>query len=1136
MARGARRGRRARRPRARAASCSDAVVHEARRSGVRRLARLDRRRTSTRSRRTTRSRSRATRSSSTAALAHPLERDGDGAAAPTRSPRSSAATSPATSRPRRSTRSASTTSGARRPRTTAATSSTSRATPRPASTRARSSRAGSPRSSCAASARRSTASGLSLLPAPVADAGLLAVPDRVDGPRAADGDLPGALHEVPARPRHRRHERPQGVGVHGRRRDGRARVAGRDLAGRARAPRQPRLRRQLQPAAPRRPGARQRQDHPGARDGLPRRRLERHQGRSGAARWDPLLAADRDGLLVRRMEEAVDGEYQTYKARDGAFVREHFFGTLPGAARAGRATCPTRRSGRSTAAATTRRRSTPPTPRPSQHTGQPTVILAKTIKGYGMGEAGEGQNITHQQKKMTEDALLAFRDRFDLASPTRRSREAAFLQAGRRQPRDALPARAPRGARRPAAAAPAHGRAARGAAAGGVRGPARGHRRARDLDDDGVRAHPRRAAARQADRPARRADRARRVAHVRHGGDVPPARDLLPGRPALPARGRDQLMFYKEDKKGQILQEGINEPGAISSWIAAATSYANHGVPMMPFYIYYSMFGFQRVGDLAWAAGDMPRARLPDRRHRGAHDAQRRGPAARGRPQPRARLDDPELRLLRPDLRLRARGDHPGRPAADGRRAGGRLLLPHPDERELPAPGAAGGRRGGDPRGHVPAARPAAEGAPARAAAGLGHDPARGDGRRGAAARGLRRRRRRLERHQLHRAAPRRAWRPSAGTCCTRPRSRGARTSSSAWPTPAGPVVAATDYMRAFADQIRPFVPAPLQGARHRRLRPQRLPRRRCGASSRSTATTSPSPRSRRWPTTARSSRPRSSAGDREVRHRPRAPARRRLVSRSGHGDRRDQDVDVPDIGDFTDVPIIEMLVAPGDAVAAEDPLVTLESDKATMDVPGAVRRASCRSCSVERRRHGLRGLAAARSTDAGAGGPERRRPRSPQADARRRQEAAAPRRPTPAIAPATEAAAERPADGDDATRQAAAPARAAPTRAPPPGGAPRLREPGACAASRASSASTSPRCRAAGRKGRITKEDVERGQAGAAPAAAPRQAAAPAADGAGPGPARRGRRSTSRSSARSSASRSRASRRSAARRCTATG
>ena len=114
----------------------------------------------------------------------------------------------------------------------------------------------------------------------------------------------------------------------------------------------------------------------------------------------------------------------------------------------------------------------------------------------------------------------------------------------------------------------------------------------------------------------------------------------------------DQLMYYREDTKGQILQEGINEPGAMASFIAAGTSYSTSNVPMIPFYIYYSMFGFQRDRRPRLGGGRHARARLPDRRHLGTHDAQRRGPAARGRPQPRARLDHPELRHLRSDLRL----------------------------------------------------------------------------------------------------------------------------------------------------------------------------------------------------------------------------------------------------------------------------------------------------------------------------------------------------------------------------------------------------------------------------------------------------------------------------------------------------
>ena len=168
---------------------------------------------------------------------------------------------------------------------------------------------------------------------------------------------------------------------------------------------------------------------------------------------------------------------------------------------------------------------------------------------------------------------------------------------------------------------------------------------------------------------------------------------------------REQLMFYREDKHGQVLQEGINEAGAMSSWIAAGTSYSNHGVPTIPFYIYYSMFGFQRVGDLAWAAGDSRTRGFLLGGTAGPHDAQRRGPAARGRPLAPAERDDPELRLLRPDVRLRARRDHPRGPAPDDHRAGGRLLLPHADERELSAPGDAGGGGGGHPARDVPAAR-----------------------------------------------------------------------------------------------------------------------------------------------------------------------------------------------------------------------------------------------------------------------------------------------------------------------------------------------------------------------------------------------------------------------------------------------
>ena len=321
------------------------------------------------------------------------------------------------------------------------------------------------------------------------------------------------------------------------------------------------------------------------------------------SRWDELLARDTEGRLLARMEEAVDGEYQAFKARDGAYVREHFFGKDPKLLEMvadmsddeiwalNRGGHDPRKIHAAYAAAVA-------------HTGQPTVILAKTIKGYGMGEAGEGQNITHQQKKMTENALLAFRDRFGLPlsdeevrgggfhRPPADSEEMTYL----RERLDAL------GGGLPVRRAKAEPLAVPELSSFGAQ-----------LQGSGER------------------ENSTTMAFVRILNTL--LRDKQIGRhvvPIVPDESRtfgmegmfrqfgifsqlgqlyqpedsDQLMFYKEDKQGQILQEGINEPGAFSSWIAAATSYSNHGVPMIPFYIYYSMFGFQRVGDLAWAAGD----------------------------------------------------------------------------------------------------------------------------------------------------------------------------------------------------------------------------------------------------------------------------------------------------------------------------------------------------------------------------------------------------------------------------------------------------------------------------------------------------------------------------------------------------
>ena len=322
------------------------------------------------------------------------------------------------------------------------------------------------------------------------------------------------------------------------------------------------------------------------------------------SRWDPLLANDHKGLLRQLMEEAVDGDYQIFKAKGGAYTREHFFGrhaeTKEMVAnmsdtdiwRLNRGGHDPHKIYAAYAEA-------------ANHTGQPTVILAKTVKGYGMGEAGEGQNITHSQKKMGENALKAFRDRFNIPisdddiaqapffKPAEDSEEIQYLKARR-------------------------------VALGGYLPTRRTHCEPLETPDLSIfKAQLKSTGERQVSTT---------MVFVRLLTAL--TRDKKIGKnivPIVPDEARtfgmegmfqqlaiyssvgqlytpqdaDQLMSYREDIKGQILQEGINEAGAFSSWIAAATAYSSHGFAMIPFYIYYSMFGFQRIGDLAWAAGDM---------------------------------------------------------------------------------------------------------------------------------------------------------------------------------------------------------------------------------------------------------------------------------------------------------------------------------------------------------------------------------------------------------------------------------------------------------------------------------------------------------------------------------------------------
>ncbi len=319
--------------------------------------------------------------------------------------------------------------------------------------------------------------------------------------------------------------------------------------------------------------------------------------------WDPLIARDSKGLLLKRMEECVDGEYQTFKSKDGAYVRKHFFGKYPELLemvsnmtdddiwRLNRGGHDPHKIYAAYASA-------------SQHKGQPTVILAKTIKGYGMGEAGEAQNITHQQKKMGTTSLKTFRDRFDLPVPDDKVEEIPFLTFPEGSPELEYMRKR--------------------------REELGGYLPTRRVKGDSLEVPPL-SAFEALLRSSEDREISTTMAFVRILGVL--VRDKNIGKrvvPIVPDESRtfgmegmfrqlgiwssvgqlytpqdaDQLMFYKEDKHGQILQEGINEPGAMSSWIAAATSYSTHGVQMIPFFIYYSMFGFQRIGDLAWAAGD----------------------------------------------------------------------------------------------------------------------------------------------------------------------------------------------------------------------------------------------------------------------------------------------------------------------------------------------------------------------------------------------------------------------------------------------------------------------------------------------------------------------------------------------------
>jgi pyruvate dehydrogenase E1 component len=319
--------------------------------------------------------------------------------------------------------------------------------------------------------------------------------------------------------------------------------------------------------------------------------------------WDPLLAQDRDGLLVKRMGEIVDGQYQKYAVESGAYVREHFWGVdsrlldmvkhlsddqLKKLSLGGHDPIKVYNAYKAAV----------------EHVGSPTVILARTIKGYGLGEAGEGKNITHQQKKMNEDELRAFRSRFGIPisdadvgdapfyRPPENSVEVRYLRERRERLGGYLPSRRVRST--PLASVPTdlfeefyRGTDGRKASTTMVfvrllakllRDKDIGHLIVPIVPDE-ARTFGMEALFRQ-------------VGIYSHSGQTYEPVDM------------DTLLYYKEASNGQILEEGITEAGSISSFIAAGTAYATHGVNTIPFFIFYSMFGFQRIGDLIWAAGD----------------------------------------------------------------------------------------------------------------------------------------------------------------------------------------------------------------------------------------------------------------------------------------------------------------------------------------------------------------------------------------------------------------------------------------------------------------------------------------------------------------------------------------------------
>ncbi len=528
--------------------------------------------------------------------------------------------------------------------------------------------------------------------------------------------------------------------------------------------------------------------------------------------WDSLLERDKTGLLVQRMGEVVDGEFQKYTVEGGAYIRQHFFGKYPELLKlvenlSDEQLTKLKRGGHDPVKVYAAYRAA------AEHRGQPTVILAHTVKGYGLGDAGEGKNVAHQTKKVEAKYLIEFRNRFGLSvsdetvnkvgfyKPPEDSSELKYLHKRRKELGGYLPVRK---VECPPLQAPPVAFVQNYVKGSGDKALSTTIAfvdmlgkllKDKELGKWIVPIIP---------------DEARTFGMDPFFSSYKIYSNV--GQLYEPVDAQFQAAAYREAKDGQILEEGITEAGSMSSFIAAGTAYATHGVPTIPFFIYYSMFGFQRIGDLIWAAADMRTRGFLLGATAGRTTLNGEGLQHEDGHSHRPRLDGAEPDLLRPRLRLRTRR-HPARRHPPHVRAGhGRLLLlHHAVQRKLSDGGDAGGRDRRHPQGPLQAtgrSRPRASCRRSTCSA-AGRSCCTRCGRRRCSPSisasmptcGARR---------VTASCAATRWRSSAGTCCIRSSRRARATCKTCWAARRAVFLAASDYMRSVPEMIGRWVPGGL--------------------------------------------------------------------------------------------------------------------------------------------------------------------------------------------------------------------------------------------------------------------------------------------------------------------------------------